>query len=293
MKWYTATNEGSLDQDDFFELLAAAVLSARENTTLAPHLLYEGRLNHPRIEWLEEVGVTIVPHALSFRDQIEAFCEAEGLSREKARHRSGAYLRSELPVVLQERGFNEEYVLYTDCDVLFMHDPDLASFRPSYFAAYGHWEGGYTRFHFGGRQHFNSGVMLMNIPRMAERCDAFIDFVSNDGYDVERPGGRYWNKHLFLSDQVAYNLFYRDEIDDLPVKYNWNPTKGKNDRAVIVHFNGLKWNQINRLMSGGLDKPEYAIKKYKNMYLGSKEVYDRCRAKAEALVSDLVESSRT
>lgn len=280
MIWFTATNEGSLDQDSFFELLAAAVLSARENTTLDPHLLYEGRLNHPRIEWLEEVGVTVVPHALTFRDQIEAFFKAEGYGREASRRRAGAYLRSELPVVLRERSFGTEYVLYTDCDVLFMRDPDLNSLRPTYFAAYGPWEGGYTRFHLGGRQHFNSGVMLMNIPQMADRCDAFIDFVLHDGYDVDRPGGRYWNKHLLRSDQVAYNLFYRNEIDDLLAEYNWNPSKGKNEDAIIIHFNGLKWNQVDNMKEGRINKSQY-----RRLYQDAGGAYEHYRETANSLLN--------
>jgi lipopolysaccharide biosynthesis glycosyltransferase len=161
-----------------------------------------------------------------------------------------------------------------------MRDPDLDSLNPTYFAAYGPWEGGYTRFHFGGWQHFNSGVMLMNTPRMAERSDAFIDFVLNDGYDVERRGGRYWNKHLLLSDQVAYNLFYQNEIDNLPVEYNWNPSKGKNERAEIIHFNGLKWNQIDEMKEGRINKPQY-----KRMYQDADGTYEYYREMANELLN--------
>ena len=119
---------------------------------------------------------------------------------------------------------------------------------------------------------------------MAERYDAFIEFVLNDGYNVERPGGRYWNKNLILSDQVAYNLFYGNEIDDLPVEYNWNPSKGKNDDAVIVHFYGLKWNQVEAFKKDKIDMPGFKTKQFKRMLQKSNGAYEYYREIANVLL---------
>ena len=50
-------------------------------------------------------------------------------------------------------------------------------------------------------------------------------------------------KNLFMSDQAALNLFYRNRIKRLDNVFNWNPARGRNPRARIIHFNGLKWTQ--------------------------------------------------
>lgn len=286
MKWFTATNESSLGEDQFFELLAAAVLSAQKNTSLDPHLLYEGDLQHERLRWLEQKGVTVVPHELSFRDEIEAYCRANGYGQDRVRVRTGAYLRSELPVALMEDGIDDNFVLYTDCDVLFIRNPDLEDVAPENFAAYGHWEGGYTRYNFGGYKHYSSGVMVMNVKSMYEDSKKFIEFVLHDGYNVSRPQTRYWQDNLILHDQVAYNLFYKGRIDDLGKKYNWNPSSGINKDAFIIHFNGMKWNQVKKFKKGTLEQSNPKLKKYRKMYESSGGAYDYYRNIARSLLAD-------
>ncbi|GIW61139.1 MAG: hypothetical protein KatS3mg087_2205 [Patescibacteria group bacterium] len=61
-------------------------------------------------------------------------------------------------------------------------------------------------------------------------------------------------KNLYMSDQAAINLFMGKKIQRLPGEYNWHPSAGINEKAVIVHFNGLKWTQWEDFLRGGLSE---------------------------------------
>ncbi|MBF0122422.1 MAG: hypothetical protein HQL21_03300 [Candidatus Omnitrophica bacterium] len=211
MKWFFCTNEASLAKDDFFQLVQVSLLSAKKNTTLEPHLVYEGTFDQ-RTNWLQEQGVTIHSHRLSFFEDIT---NHEG---------RGALLRVEIPRLLKEQGREDKFILYTDCDVLFLSDPPLDNFKPAFFS--------------GGPQQdkenvsqCNSGVLLMNIDNLEAVYEGFVQFiVKNRESIVER---RAW-------DQWAYNNYFRNKWDRLPLEYNWKPYWEKNEAAVIVHFHGPK-----------------------------------------------------
>lgn len=256
MKWFVSTNEKSLYEKEFFRLLKVAVYSAQKNTSLEPYLIYEGNYNE-KLKSIEKQGVKIIEHELPIRNEIKsyvkkAFADSSSELVEKMINvRTGGFLRSEIPVVIKEEGFSDDKVLYTDCDVVFLDNLNLDEYSPNFFAAYGWKEGGYTKFNIGGYMHFNSGVMLMNVDSMYKSYDNFVNFVLSNGYDKERPSqSKFWQKNLLLSDQVSYNLFYEDKIDRLPKEYNWNPSKGVNQNAKIVHFNGLKWTQWEKYLNG-------------------------------------------
>lgn len=253
MKWFVATNESSLRDDQFFDLLKVAVRSAEENTALNPFLIYEGESNS-RLEWLKKRGVSVLNKKLHIRKNIEECVKSNFKEkREKMLNvRTGAYLRYEIPIAAQKKGIEDKYILYTDCDVLFLDKLMLKKYKPKYISASGSKEGGYTKFNIGGWMHYNSGVMVMNLESMREEYENFEKFVINDGYEKNRPSGGYWQKNLLLSDQVAVNLYFGDEIEELPNEYNWNPSYGVNEKAKIVHFNGPKWTQWKDYINGKL-----------------------------------------
>lgn len=241
MKWFTATNETSLRDPKFFELLQVAVTSLRENTSLDPYVLYEGE-ECPATKWLHDQGVTIVPTRLTFYDELREFMLPDYQEFHIA-CRAGAFLRTELTPSIREFGIDDQYVFYTDCDVVFASDIQLDNCRPKYFAASGNKVGGRTRLKIGGHYHINSGVMLMNVDAMRGRYEEFKKFVMSNGLGMKRPSDPFMQKNLFMSDQVALNLFYRGKITRLAPEYNWNPAQGINSAAKVIHFNGLKWNQ--------------------------------------------------
>jgi len=129
MKWYFALSEASIPGNSFLpadssyiDMIKVAVSTARRNTTLEPHMLYDGSRCDFTCE-LQRQGVTVHFHRLSFIEVIERHDPTNKLWQRIAR---GTYLRVDLPLIEQE----DEYILYTDCDVLFRRDPQINYYGP-------------------------------------------------------------------------------------------------------------------------------------------------------------------
>lgn len=206
-KWYFACNDKS---PDFYPLIRAAVNSALENTTLEPHFIYDGEENE-LTQWLREKGVKIIYHRVSFYDAFKDYYNEHLLNIA-----SGAFLRCDIPVIEQK----DEFVLYTDCDILFLKDfkTDL---RPEYFACS-------TQFDKKNFRDFNTGVMLMNVEKLRESHQKFSEFIVKN-LNV-----------LNTFDQTAYQIFYSGKNTKLPTEFNHKPYWGVDENAVILHFHGAK-----------------------------------------------------
>lgn len=208
MKWYFACNDKS---PGFFPLIKGAVTSALKNTTLEPFFIYDGAENE-LTEWLRERGVNIIHHRISFYNELE--------NHYKIPHQltiaSGTFLRCDIPILEKD----DDFVLYTDCDVLFLKDFSL-DLKPEYFACS-------AEFKKHNRKLFNAGIMLMNVKKLRETHDAFIEFIKNN------------LSILSTYDQTAYQMYYANKASWLPVKYNHKPYWGIDKNAAIVHFHGIK-----------------------------------------------------
>ncbi|MDD2704875.1 MAG: glycosyltransferase family 2 protein [Acidocella sp.] len=222
LKWYFALSAASLKSrdHDWRSLIRAALSSARRHTTLRPHLLWDGPPAHELAQELRRQGVTVIPHRVPFYAELERHKPEPhwlGIA-------SGAFLRVEIPVLEQE----DEFVLYTDADVMFLADPSpaLRQARPRYFA-------GCSEFTF--QDGLNSGVLLLNLPQMRADYPAFISFIRQ-------------NLHLGL-DQEMYRRFYDGKWEPMPPEFNWKPYWGENPRAQILHWHGIKPVVVRRLFS--------------------------------------------
>ena len=129
MKWIFASNQSSLEnpREDWPRTIRAAVHSARENTTLEPVMIYDGA-DSEFIRELRNLGVTILNHRLSFYDFIRRYQET---NRPGDLHylqtAASAFLRVDLPILIDR----DEFVLYTDCDVMFLKEPRIKDLRPA------------------------------------------------------------------------------------------------------------------------------------------------------------------
>ncbi len=221
MKWYFSITEETLTADEdhgFIDMIRAAVASAGANTTLRPHMLYDGHEGLFTDE-MRRAGVSVIRHRISFYDQLE---RAQKRLRPDLpnymRTAAGAFLRLDIPMVESQ----DEFVLYTDCDVIFLSDPAMQDFQPATFAVasqsdlYGH------------HKELNSGVMLMNVGRLRRDLPALLDF----GCDMIHTMHGY--------DQEFLRVFYNGKWDPLSPKYNWKPYWGIDPVARIVHFHGPK-----------------------------------------------------
>jgi lipopolysaccharide biosynthesis glycosyltransferase len=220
MKWVFATNQSSLEtSDDYPRLIRAAVRSALENTTLQPFMVYDGAPTNFTHELLD-VGVTIIQHRLSFYDFVKQYQDRNYPdNRHYLQTATSAFLRVDLPTILRK----DEFVLYTDCDVIFLRQPKLESLRPEYFACAPERVRGDQR-----TININTGVMFMNLANLARGYADFCEFIKRD----------YAN--LVAFDQGAYRSFYEDRHDMLPDEMNWKPYWGPNRDAQILHFHGPK-----------------------------------------------------
>ncbi len=207
MKWYFACNDRS---QSFFSLIKGAVCSALENTTLEPHFIYDGEENE-LTHWLRAKGVKIINHRVSFYDELEKHYSQEGLNIA-----SGAFLRCDIPIIEQE----EDFVLYTDCDVLFLKDFEL-SLQPKYFAC----SSQFSKMNF---VDFNTGVMVMNVKKLKESHQEFTNFIKTN------------LSNLPTFDQSAYQIFYNSKNTKLSTVYNHKPYWGVDRNSIILHFHGSK-----------------------------------------------------
>lgn len=207
MKWYFASNGQS---KDFFPLIKAAVISALKNTTLEPNFIYDGEENE-FTQWLREKGVNIIPHRISFYETLKNHYDESVL-----KIASGAFLRCDIPTIEKE----DKFVLYTDCDVLFLKDFSI-KLEPEYFACS-------TQFNKNNYKDFNTGVMLINVEKFRESYQDFKNFITEN------------LSSLPDFDQTAYQKFYKNKNTKLPVIYNHKPYWGIDKNAVILHFHGPK-----------------------------------------------------
>lgn len=219
-KWYFALADNTKSKI-YKDLAKAAVISAKKNTNLEPHLIYDGKADE-FTDWMDAHGVNVIYHQLSFLDKMKGLPVIE-VGR-------GAYLRTDIPLIEKEN----KYILYTDIDILFLRDVGayISECRPEFFACCGEldWESlkqgelPKPRCNW-----FNSGVMVMNVEAMRQEYADFVDFC-------------YKRKFKFGSyDQGALNKYYSNRWDYLDDKLNYRIcTSDLVPHPAIVHFHGLK-----------------------------------------------------
>lgn len=279
MKWFFTANQESLQDPNFFRLVEASIRSARTNTRLQPFIGYHGG-PCPEIKKIQNMGVEVLEVRPAIADALSDYADRNKLSEVHRRTRMGAFLRIDLPRYILKTGIDDKYILYTDCDVIFLRDIDIRS-KPKFFCANGAWHRRFRRIPIYYR-HFNSGVLYMNVRSMAEEADHICNFIVANGGNKRRPPGRYMSKNLFMSDQVALNLYFMNRYDQLQDDYNWHPTRGPSEKARIVHFNGLKWTQWRDFERGAMS--QHHLKKYIHLKRFASE-YSHFTALAESFVS--------
>ena len=214
MRWFFALNENSPAFWDYVNLVQVAVCSAREHTSLEPVCIYDGE-ESAFTAWLRAAKVTVIRRSTFLG----------GITIQMTPIARGAYLRLEVPGICREQGWEDEFVLYTDCDVMFQRDPEglLQGMRPRFLAVAPE----------GDRDdlvRFNSGVMLINVPAWEAELPALTDT---------------FRRHLDESltppyDQALLQRHFAGRIDSLPLELNWKSYWNRNDEAVILHFHGPK-----------------------------------------------------
>lgn len=157
----------------------------------------------------------------------------------------GAYLRAEIPDLVYN---TDPFVLYTDCDVMFINNViHLDESKPNFFACS-------TETRQNDWSYFNSGVMLMNTKSLHDGMSEFEKYVMSSSAEKISKGSY---------DQGSYNELYKGRWDRLNPIYNWKPYWGPNPYARIIHFHGLKINHIEAAIRG--EKLESILQKFWNL----------------------------
>lgn len=246
MHWFFALTEASTAFRQYAEMVMVAVHTAQRHTSLVPHCIYDGSENE-FTEWLAKREVRIVRHRSFVHDQLVELGQRKG-NPHLAAALAGAFSRVELPDLVTRLG-DPARILYTDCDVMFLDEvvPELEAAACDQFAvAPESAQDDYVN--------MNTGVMLMNTPRLRESLPAFREYILANLEALERES---W-------DEAAYRWFYRDANgpvwDRLPPELNWKPYWGRSDAAKIIHFHGPKpyqreyihshWPELKRHATG-------------------------------------------
>lgn len=229
MKWFIGINEGA--GPVYEDMVKVAVHSAQKATSLEPFCLYDGG-GTEMAGWLGRRGVRVLRRRSRWWPRFKEIGDRVG-NPQVLQTAGGAFLRTEIPH-LESLFAPGEHVLYTDVDVMFLKDPvpELSKVRTPFFAAAV--EGRLDDF-----TRCNTGVMLMNVDglrRTAGEFDAYYRTKIEEW--LGGPGGP---KGF---DQPVYNDVYRGRWGWLNPTMNWKPYWGENPEAVIVHFHGVKPNDV-------------------------------------------------
>lgn len=226
-KWFFGYYQGSRDQT-YEHMLRVAVTTAVRVANLEPCMLYDGEPSS-LTAWVESMGGRVFPLRTTLLPMLERVLDAE-----RVRIARGTFLRVHMPEVFEAAGITDRFVLYTDCDVMFLRDvASLRALKATCFAAAPEktpWDYSYC----------NAGVMWLNTRYFRETYQEFLAF-------IDRRFDASW-----AYDQNAYNLFYARRWAQLSPDYNWKPYWGAHADAVLVHFHGPKPTDVDKARVGAL-----------------------------------------
>lgn len=267
MKWYLGLNEAGTHSELGLHA-RIAVSSALSRTDLEPHLLYTGARND-FTEWMEARGVRVIDVDIRFENEINVLA-AQGRYPKAL---LGHWLRSQICLLETV----DEFVAYTDCDVLFVRHPDFGHIRPEYFACA-------PEFKVDNWNYCNTGAMVINVPSLRRTYPEFHEFVVS--------GMRQGRGHMF-NDQAAYNELYRRRWERLDPRFNWKPYWGINEAAPIIHFHGPKLEAIRAILDGRWDWTSEYGRQLGSLLCSSLPGYERAvRALLDCAERDLPEKLR-
>lgn len=205
--------------------LKAAINSCKKNTDLDIYVLWTGAKNE-YYEWLlNKVNLVDISDA-PIHKSVVSIPISEFWPEGKRAIGMGAWGRVDIPFVLDKLEIEDEYILYTDLDVIFTEkwDPEFKEVSNLGACLEGVSE-----------NHYNTGVMIINGDFIKSTFESFKKFILDKGI------------HNFPAwDQSAINEFYHNDIQKLnPEVWNWTPYRnGSGENARVIHFHGPKFEYL-------------------------------------------------
>mgnify|MGYP003289729704 CR=1 FL=1 len=230
LKCYFAFSNDIENNQVYVDMLSACLSSAKKNTTLDLHCLYDGEKSDKLYNILSDYNVHTHICRIPFENFIYDLYSESYMNEKFGSIISEASLRSRfLRFLVSEIEKEDEYVLYCDTDVIFLQDITLADFPklPKYVL-------GAPEFKKSDFSYFNAGVMLINVKEASKKYQDFLSMIKSKKYA----------QCFECCDQGYLNDLYKNEWEHLPLEYNWKPYWGKNVNAKIIHFHGVKPNSL-------------------------------------------------
>jgi hypothetical protein len=223
MRWFLGLNHDAPHFAAYAQMIQAAVLSAPAESGLKPHLLFDG----PECEltrWFRDRGGEVIFRESFLKPHLVA-AAADPKTPLALTYGKGVYLRTEIPDLVRERGWDDEVVLYTDSDVFF-----TPIFRAADLPTPTHAIAVAPEYDRADETLFNSGFMLFNLPLWWHVHEQFKTFLIEDLPNSLR---HEW-------DQYSFRRFFVGNYHRLDAIWNWRPYWGENPNARMLHFHGPK-----------------------------------------------------
>jgi len=244
------------------DAVRVAVLSALEHTDLIPVCVTTSPKNTKIATWLAHNGVRVIYHEPLWREQLSS-----KLAVDEEDDILNRFLRIDIPTL----GFLDEFVLYTDTDVMFTGEVtwqtilggetkfqmvhSAADFSTGSFYHDEPGEEGLPMFFSASEQSFmrsnhrglNEGVMLMNMRNLRETHGAFLQFLLNSDHLLRSAGKGNVDAYNEFYKTSRFNLFGGSaDATILPYELNWKHYWRNNTDARIIHFHGPQCQDIAR-----------------------------------------------
>lgn len=231
MKCYFCLTAPDAENEIYLSLFNLSIKSALNNTKLNLCILYDGPQDHACYKLIENYKkshtnrVSVINHEFSHKKYLEDTYPSEYLDKFDI-HTSydklaGTFMRLDIPFIEKE----DEFVLYSDIDVYFNSDIRLSDLpKPTYLAAAPEFEKDVQKM-----RYFNAGVLILNTQNMKNKCKKIFE-------DLKEGKAN----QIGLFDQGFLNQYCFEDMDLLPIEYNWKPYWGINPTAKIIHYHGIK-----------------------------------------------------
>ena len=247
--WLSAMSLGSLctEAETYIDQYELAVLSWREtnNSAFDPHLMIHlphnmtlmtlSEFNQRRIKRIEQLGVRVVFHTLSFIDDLKSNLHQLRPDGDlDADCVAGSFLRLEVPKIIAEKHLlqprhNQDYVLWTDCDIMWWRRVSMEEFMANIPSQ--KFSLAFSGQAMKDQRPENTGVMLMALKNYQEDMPKVVSSVkvtTEWGLD-QAIIRRYYQKHTGLSGwSVIWNY-----------RIFWDGNE-PHEPPAIIHFWGLK-----------------------------------------------------
>ena len=230
MKCYFACNKGINESQEYLDMLEVTLNTAKVNTTLSLHFIYNGSETDKAYEIMQKYGVNVIFHQLTFEKELKELYTPEYIKSRLGFAVDlgfiiGTFSRIDIPVIETE----DEYVLICGLDVMFLQDIKQETLpNPKYCAAAPDIAQDFNLASL-GYKFFNADIMYINVKHMREKREQIIEMLKN-----KQPS------KIDCFDQGYLNHVCENDFDELAMEYNWKPYWGYNKNAKIVHLHLIK-----------------------------------------------------